>query len=101
MNNLSMGETQAPPERPTDLIEIRDFLEMLGGMSRNWFYKNIEDPDFPRIIKLGRSVRLQRGECLRYIQRMADRHRPSPEPPPPPPPVKRGRGRPPRGSLKF
>ncbi|MDH0356652.1 AlpA family transcriptional regulator [Morganella sp. GD04133] len=49
------------------------FITNLTGLSDKWFYKLIQDGEFPKPIKLGRSSRWLKSEVENWLQaRIAD-----------------------------
>lgn len=49
------------------------FITRLTGLSDKWFYKLIQDDEFPKPIKLGRSSRWLKSEVENWLQaRIAD-----------------------------
>ncbi len=49
------------------------FITAFSGLSDKWFYKLIQDGQFPKPIKLGRSSRWLRSEVETWMQkRIAD-----------------------------
>jgi predicted DNA-binding transcriptional regulator AlpA len=49
------------------------FITEFSGLSDKWFYKLIQDGQFPKPIKLGRSSRWRRSEVDTWMQqRIAD-----------------------------
>ncbi|WP_373225540.1 helix-turn-helix transcriptional regulator [Enterobacter cloacae complex sp. ESBL7] len=49
------------------------FITEFSGLSDKWFYKLIQDGQFPKPIKLGRSSRWRRSEVESWMrQRIAD-----------------------------
>ncbi|MEY0836172.1 helix-turn-helix transcriptional regulator [Providencia alcalifaciens] len=65
---------------PTQSISLLDdqfvdmkFITRLTGLSDKWFYKLIQDDEFPKPIKLGRSSRWLKSEIENWLQaRIAD-----------------------------
>src|SRR5262245_35842896 len=71
-------------------VSIRYFTEEMCGMSREWFYKHIQDPMFPRRVWFGTKPMLDFAECQAYIQSLLPKDEPKKEAAP----VKRRPGRP-------
>lgn len=44
------------------------FITCLTGLSDKWFYKLIQDGEFPKPIKLGRSSRWLKSEIEQWLQ---------------------------------
>ncbi|MGP2471176.1 helix-turn-helix transcriptional regulator [Yersinia sp. 2540 StPb PI] len=44
------------------------FITTFTGMTDKWFYKSIQDGDFPKSIKHGRSYRWFKSEVETWIQ---------------------------------
>ncbi|UPK81453.1 AlpA family transcriptional regulator [Proteus vulgaris] len=60
---------------PTQSISLLDdqfvdmiFITRLTGLSDKWFYKFIQDGEFPKPIKLGRSSRWLKSEIENWLQ---------------------------------
>lgn len=60
---------------PTHSISLLDdqfvdmkFITHLTGLSDKWFYKLIQDGEFPKPIKLGRSSRWLKSEVENWLQ---------------------------------
>ncbi|WP_272571160.1 helix-turn-helix transcriptional regulator [Providencia sp. PROV254] len=60
MNNI-------PPLLNDQLVDIK-FITQLTGLTDKWFYKLIQDGDFPKPIKLGRSSRWLKSEIEMWLQ---------------------------------
>ncbi|OAT52338.1 helix-turn-helix transcriptional regulator [Providencia heimbachae] len=60
MNNI-------PPLLNDQLVDIK-FITQLTGLTDKWFYKLIQDGDFPKPIKLGRSSRWLKSEVEMWLQ---------------------------------
>ncbi|CAI1962838.1 helix-turn-helix transcriptional regulator [Serratia quinivorans] len=66
MNTLNTADThQFSAENP--LIDMT-FITTFTGMTDKWFYKLIQDGDFPKPIKLGRSSRWFKNEVETWMQ---------------------------------
>ncbi|MBP6082890.1 MAG: AlpA family transcriptional regulator [Providencia sp.] len=48
-------------------VDIK-FITRLTGLSDKWFYKLIQDGEFPKPIKLGRSSRWLKSEIENWLQ---------------------------------
>lgn len=51
-------------DKLVDMIFITEFT----GLSNKWFYKLIQEGEFPRPIKLGRSSRWLQSEIEKWVQ---------------------------------
>ncbi|EPR6390982.1 helix-turn-helix transcriptional regulator [Providencia stuartii] len=49
------------------LVDIK-FITQLTGLTDKWFYKLIQEGEFPRPIKLGRSSRWLKSEVENWLQ---------------------------------
>ncbi|MEX6200083.1 helix-turn-helix transcriptional regulator [Providencia stuartii] len=49
------------------LVDIK-FITHLTGLTDKWFYKLIQDGEFPKPIKLGRSSRWLKSEVEQWLQ---------------------------------
>ncbi|WP_272582107.1 MULTISPECIES: helix-turn-helix transcriptional regulator [unclassified Providencia] len=45
------------------------FITALTGLTNKWFYKLIQDGEFPKPIKLGRSSRWLKSEVEQWLQK--------------------------------
>lgn len=52
------------------------FLTQFTGLTNKWFYKLIQDGEFPKPIKLGRSSRWLQSEVEAWMQARIDESRP-------------------------
>ena len=52
------------------------FITEFTGLTDKWFYKLIQDGDFPKPIKLGRSSRWMQSEVEAWLQARIDASRP-------------------------
>ena len=62
--------TQTTPatSRLNDQLVDMKFLTQFTGLTDKWFYKLIQDGEFPKPIKLGRSSRWLRSEVEAWMQ---------------------------------
>ncbi|EFN5410312.1 AlpA family transcriptional regulator [Escherichia coli] len=51
------------------------FITRLTGLTDKWFYKLIQDGEFPKPIKLGRSSRWLKSEVEQWLQERIDESR--------------------------
>ncbi|MEX6197519.1 AlpA family transcriptional regulator [Providencia stuartii] len=56
------------------LVDIK-FITHLTGLTDKWFYKLIQDGEFPKPIKLGRSSRWLKSEVEQWLQVRIDESR--------------------------
>ncbi|KGP41758.1 helix-turn-helix transcriptional regulator [Morganella morganii] len=67
--------TTAPSLLDEPLVDMK-FITKLTGLTDKWFYKQIQDGQFPKPIKLGRSSRWQESEVEAWLQeRIAESRR--------------------------
>ncbi|WP_311753878.1 AlpA family transcriptional regulator [Proteus columbae] len=59
--------TQAIPLLDDQCVDMK-FITRLTGLTDKWFYKLIQDGEFPKPIKLGRSSRWLRSEVEQWLQ---------------------------------
>ncbi|EIT7186877.1 MAG: AlpA family transcriptional regulator [Serratia marcescens] len=68
-----MTTTTATPGLMNDKMVSMAFITEFTGCSDKWFYKLIQDGEFPKPIKLGRSSRWLKTEVEQWMQkRIAD-----------------------------
>ena len=62
--------TQTTPDTSllNDQLVDMKFLTQFTGLTDKWFYKLIQDGEFPKPIKLGRSSRWLRSEVEAWMQ---------------------------------
>lgn len=62
--------TQTTPDTSllNDQLVDMKFLTQFTGLTDKWFYKLIQDGEFPKPIKLGRSSRWLRSEVETWMQ---------------------------------
>ncbi|WP_272526719.1 helix-turn-helix transcriptional regulator [Providencia sp. PROV219] len=59
--------TQAIPLLDDQCVDMK-FITRLTGLTDKWFYKLIQDGEFPKPIKLGRCSRWLRSEVEQWLQ---------------------------------
>ncbi|EMH8208204.1 MULTISPECIES: helix-turn-helix transcriptional regulator [Morganellaceae] len=59
--------TQAIPLLDDQCVDMK-FITSLTGLTDKWFYKLIQDGEFPKPIKLGRSSRWLKSEVENWLQ---------------------------------
>ncbi|MBI6466296.1 helix-turn-helix transcriptional regulator [Proteus mirabilis] len=59
--------TQAIPLLDDQFVDMK-FITRLTGLTDKWFYKLIQEGEFPKPIKLGRSSRWLRSEVEQWLQ---------------------------------
>lgn len=59
--------TQAIPLLDDQCVDMK-FITRLTGLTDKWFYKLIQDGEFPKPIKLGRSSRWLKSEIEQWLQ---------------------------------
>ncbi|SUC19809.1 phage regulatory protein [Proteus mirabilis] len=59
--------TQAIPLLNDQCVDMK-FITRLTGLTDKWFYKLIQDGEFPKPIKLGRSSRWLKSEVEDWLQ---------------------------------
>ncbi|NIH20310.1 helix-turn-helix transcriptional regulator [Morganella morganii] len=65
MNTINTTTAPSPLDEPlVDMKEITKFT----GLTDKWFYKQIQEGQFPKPIKLGRSSRWQKSEVEAWLQ---------------------------------
>lgn len=60
-------QTTGTPLLNDQFIDMK-FITKLTGLTDKWFYKLIQDGEFPKPIKLGRSSRWLRSEIEQWLQ---------------------------------
>lgn len=63
----SIMSTQAIPLLDDQFVDMK-FITKLTGLTDKWFYKLIQDGEFPKPIKLGRSSRWLKSEVENWLQ---------------------------------
>ncbi|HBL6941912.1 TPA: AlpA family transcriptional regulator [Morganella morganii] len=67
--------TTAPSLLDEPLVDMK-FITKFTGLTDKWFYKLIQDGQFPKPIKLGRSSRWQKSQVEAWLQeRIAESQR--------------------------
>lgn len=70
-------QTTGTPLLSDQLVDMK-FITKLTGLTDKWFYKLIQDGEFPKPIKLGRSSRWLRSEVKQWLQtRIAESRSPN------------------------
>ncbi|MEQ5434110.1 AlpA family transcriptional regulator [Providencia huaxiensis] len=59
--------TQAIPLLDDQCVDMK-FITHLTGLTDKWFYKLIQEGEFPKPIKLGRSSRWLKSEVEQWMQ---------------------------------
>ncbi|EMG6583431.1 helix-turn-helix transcriptional regulator [Providencia alcalifaciens] len=59
--------TQAIPLLDDQFVDMK-FITRLTGLTDKWFYKLIQEGEFPKPIKLGRSSRWLKSEVDQWLQ---------------------------------
>ncbi|MBI6189110.1 AlpA family transcriptional regulator [Providencia rettgeri] len=59
--------TQAIPLLDEQFVDMK-FITRLTGLTDKWFYKLIQEGEFPKPIKLGRSSRWLKSEVEQWLQ---------------------------------
>ncbi|WP_049246629.1 helix-turn-helix transcriptional regulator [Morganella morganii] len=59
--------TQAIPLLEDQCVDMK-FITRLTGLTDKWFYKLIQEGEFPKPIKLGRSSRWLKSEVEQWLQ---------------------------------
>lgn len=63
----SIMNTQVIPLLDNQFVDMK-FITKLTGLTDKWFYKLIQDGEFPKPIKLGRSSRWLKSEVENWLQ---------------------------------
>ncbi|KGP41992.1 helix-turn-helix transcriptional regulator [Morganella morganii] len=66
-----MNTTATPSLLDEPLVDMK-FITTLTGLTDKWFYKLIQDGQFPKPIKLGRSSRWQKSQVEAWLQARMD-----------------------------
>ncbi|HHR5883426.1 helix-turn-helix transcriptional regulator [Moellerella wisconsensis] len=64
---INATTTSTPPSLLTDQFIDMKFITKLTGLTDKWFYKLIQDGEFPKPIKLGRSSRWLKSEVEQWL----------------------------------
>ncbi|MEQ5138039.1 helix-turn-helix transcriptional regulator [Providencia alcalifaciens] len=67
-------QTTDTPLLSDQFIDMK-FITKLTGLTDKWFYKLIQDGEFPKPIKLGRSSRWLRSEIEQWLHTRIDESR--------------------------
>nr|ELR5042181.1 AlpA family transcriptional regulator [Providencia stuartii]ELR5081632.1 AlpA family transcriptional regulator [Providencia stuartii] len=67
MTNPIETSTTMPSLLNDQFIDMK-FITQLTGLTDKWFYKLIQDGEFPKPIKLGRSSRWLKSEVEQWLQ---------------------------------
>ncbi|MEP8089083.1 helix-turn-helix transcriptional regulator [Morganella morganii] len=65
MNTINTTTAPSPLDEP--LVDMK-FITQFTGLTDKWFYKQIQDGQFPKPIKLGRSSRWLKSEVEAWLQ---------------------------------
>ncbi|MEY0099059.1 helix-turn-helix transcriptional regulator [Providencia stuartii] len=68
MTNPIETSTATTPSLLNDQFIDMKFITQLTGLTDKWFYKLIQDGEFPKPIKLGRSSRWLKSEVEQWLQ---------------------------------
>lgn len=63
--------TTAPSLLDEPLVDMK-FITTLTGLTDKWFYKQIQEGQFPKPIKLGRSSRWLKSQVEAWLQARMD-----------------------------
>ncbi|HHZ8504338.1 TPA: helix-turn-helix transcriptional regulator [Morganella morganii] len=66
--------TQAIPLLDDQFVDMK-FITRLTGLTDKWFYKLIQDGEFPKPIKFGRMSRWLKSEVIQWLQARIDESR--------------------------
>ncbi|MEX9967691.1 helix-turn-helix transcriptional regulator [Providencia stuartii] len=75
MTNPIETSTVTMPSLLNDQFIDMKFITQLTGLTDKWFYKLIQDGEFPKPIKLGRSSRWLKSEVEQWLQARIDESR--------------------------
>lgn len=67
----TINTTTAPSLLDEPLVDMK-FITKLTGLTDKWFYKLIQEGQFPKPIKLGRSSRWQKSQVEAWLQARMD-----------------------------
>lgn len=70
-----MTTTTATPGLLNDKMVDMVFITEFTGCSNKWFYKLIQDGEFPKPIKMGRSSRWLKSEVENWVQQRISQSR--------------------------
>lgn len=65
MNTINTTTSSSLLDEP--LVDMK-FITKFTGLTDKWFYKQIQEGQFPKPIKLGRSSRWQKSEVETWLQ---------------------------------
>lgn len=66
-NSIEISKATTPSLLNDQFIDMK-FITQLTGLTDKWFYKLIQDGEFPKPIKLGRSSRWLKSEVEQWLQ---------------------------------
>ncbi|MEX5869533.1 helix-turn-helix transcriptional regulator [Providencia hangzhouensis] len=66
-NPIETSKATTPSLLNDQFIDMK-FITQLTGLTDKWFYKLIQDGEFPKPIKLGRSSRWLKSEVEQWLQ---------------------------------
>ncbi|HID7484194.1 TPA: helix-turn-helix transcriptional regulator [Morganella morganii] len=66
-----MNTTATPSLLDEPLVDMK-FITQFTGLTDKWFYKLIQEGQFPKPIKFGRSSRWQKSEVEAWLQERMD-----------------------------
>lgn len=69
MNTINITTAFSLLDEP--LVDMK-FITKFTGLTDKWFYKLIQDGQFPKPIKFGRSSRWQKSEVEAWLQERMD-----------------------------
>ncbi|MET4891375.1 helix-turn-helix transcriptional regulator [Morganella morganii] len=67
----TINTTTAPSLLDEPLVDMK-FITKFTGLTDKWFYKLIQDGQFPKPIKFGRSSRWQQSQVEAWLQARMD-----------------------------
>lgn len=67
----TINTTTAPSLLDEPLVDMK-FITKFTGLTDKWFYKLIQEGQFPKPIKLGRSSRWQKSQVEAWLQARMD-----------------------------
>ncbi|MGL4214423.1 MAG: helix-turn-helix transcriptional regulator [Morganella morganii] len=67
----TINTTTAPSLLDEPLVDMK-FITQFTGSTDKWFYKLIQDGQFPKPIKLGRSSRWQKSQVEAWLRARID-----------------------------
>ncbi|EPV8581664.1 helix-turn-helix transcriptional regulator [Morganella morganii] len=72
MNTINTTDSTTAPSLLDELLVDMKFITKLTGLTDKWFYKQIQEGQFPKPIKLGRSSRWQKSQVEAWLQERID-----------------------------